>query len=81
MRLKKWTPVEVIWTDAHGGDAGWEVEGSPHKPRLIRSVGMLVRNNRAGVTLVLSRDKASDTVGAYVFIPAANVVGEIRELS
>ena len=74
-RLRKWTPVEVQWSDAHGGDSGWERLGSQHgEPATIRTVGMLASDNRKGIVVCLSLDLGSRDIGAYVFIPRANVL-------
>jgi hypothetical protein len=72
--------VEVIWHDAHGGDDGWGKLAAHHgKPAEVRTVGMLARQTKAGLIVVLSLDKRSGSYGAYVFVPSANVVS-VKEL-
>ena len=77
--MKRWTPIEVIWRDAHGGDLGWvDPSNLSHTAAKVRTVGMLYRKNRKGVTVVLNR--AGTDTAAYIFIPAVCITS-IKELS
>lgn len=69
--MKRWTPVEVIWDDAHGSnDCGWtSCDSIAHKPQKIRTVGMLWKEDDEGVSVVLSYDKDSRNVADHTFIP------------
>ena len=72
----KWTPIQVEWEDAHGGDLGWgEATDSHHSPERVVSIGLLVKLDKAGLTMTMSRlpDRDDDTVGGYLFIPRANI--------
>ena len=69
--MKDLPACEVIWNDAHGqSDGGW-VASVSHRPQKIRTVGMLLKDDEVGVTVVLSHDKQSGHYGDYVFIPRA----------
>ena len=63
-------PVEIIWTDALGGD-GWvekeEVEKLPLAQ--IHSVGLLVNETPDHITITLADDPAQKNCGAYMVIP------------
>ena len=73
-RLRRWTPVEVIWNDAHGGDLGWsDLAEDTGTPATIRTVGMLERRNAQSIVVCLSLDTESKATAAYVSIPRANV--------
>lgn len=77
--MTSFVPVEVVWEDAHGGDVGWiSPEQIDHHPVTVTTVGMLTRQTKAGVTVVLSR--TDTTVGAFIFIPKKRIVS-IRTLS
>lgn len=79
--MKKWTPVEVKWQDAHGDDRGWEVLAEDqHRPCPIRTVGMLYNENKQGVTIVLSRMSHTDLISAFIFIPTPRIIS-LRALS
>ena len=83
MFIKKWTPVEMVWRDAHGGDKGWEGPQKTltrHEPEVMRSVGYLLRDDTVGVTIVFSRAKDKRTVGEDLFVAAPMVVS-VRPLS
>ena len=67
--MKRWQAVEVVWRDAHGGDLGWtNPENLEHRPVKVRTVGMLYRRNRDGISVVMS--KVGAEIGAYIFIPS-----------
>lgn len=78
--MRKWTPVEVIWRDAHGGDPGWiELTPDYHSPMTIVSVGMVANDCKKGVTLALSRTDGDPRIAAFIFIPRSNIV-KVRKL-
>ena len=68
-RIPKWAPVEVQWTDAHGGDE-WTDDDRiyPHAEDVV-TVGQLVDDTTEGVTVALSRIPDRNVVGGYIFIP------------
>ena len=78
--MKRWTPVEVLWSDAHGGDLGWaSIKDSHRCPSGIRTVGQMEHYDDDGITIVLSRDLSSKNNDAYIFIPASGIV-KVTEL-
>jgi len=81
VKLKLWAPVCVEWSDAHGGDDGWQPFDPSHiaTPVPITSVGLLAAQNRQGVTLVMSRNGITNDIASYLFVPRVNIVS-IREL-
>lgn len=81
-KIKRMTPVEVLWDDAHGGDEGWREVGEldDHlRAAPIRTVGLMARRSKAGVVVILSLDRNAKRYGGYVFIPTANIVS-LKEL-
>ena len=75
--------VEIHWLDAHGGEVnpgGWGrlTKKDHHKPRPIRTVGLLYHRDKVGITVALSMD--GDNADCYMFIPAGCITGEVREL-
>jgi len=73
--MKRWTPVQIVWNDAHSGVEGWtSFDHAQHAPRCIVSVGMLIKDSQKGVTIALSHDPAADTIEATGFIPRACIV-------
>jgi hypothetical protein len=79
MDLKRWTPVEILWDDAHGHDDGWgDPDPKLHKPERVRTIGLLYKQDDLGVSVYSSR-QANGLVGAHTFVPAVNVVS-VREL-
>lgn len=55
-------PVRVIWEDAAGGKTGWmsEKDAARATQYMVESYGWLLRSDKAGVTLALSRHKCKD---------------------
>ena len=71
--MNQWSPVEVVWLDAHGGDNGWEAaEDLPHEPFKVITVGILYKQDETGITVVSSR--VEDSIGGYTFVPTINIV-------
>jgi hypothetical protein len=68
-------PVKVTWRDTHG-DAGWIAPGEcDPEPRLIVSVGWLMRAEKQGHdTLCMDWDEAAGRVNGVSHIPSALVV-------
>jgi hypothetical protein len=79
VKRRRWPVVEIVWHDAHGdADGAWGDAGSmPTKPVEIRTVGMLARESKTGVVVVLSLDRTNDKASGYIFIPHSGIVGDI----
>jgi len=75
--------VEVWWLDAHGGTfptGEWGKLGAKHlSAEVIRTVGLLVNQDKNGIMLCLSYTDQGET-DSYIFIPAGCVT-EINYLS
>lgn len=71
--MEQWSPVKVVWIDAHGGDEGW---GSPeeldHHPYEVSTIGFLHKSDEVGVTVVMSM--SDEQIGGYVFVPKVNIL-------
>jgi len=66
--------LEIIWTDACGGD-GWIEQADLKKKELsiIVTVGFLVRETDKSITLTMCDDKDHEMYGAYMVIPKINI--------
>jgi hypothetical protein len=66
--------VMVAWRDAHGISDGWgKFEAKKdHKPKLVVSIGWVLKDNKVGVSLAqsLDSDKHDDNT---IFIPRCNI--------
>ena len=65
--------VIVRWNDAHaGGHEQYDMASVPHSPMVIQTVGWLLRDDAAGVSV------ASETVEggyrSYTFVPRGMVI-------
>ena len=61
----------VVWDDAHGGLNGWgSFEAKKdHKPRVILSVGIVLRDDEVGITLAQSKDQRARNYDNTIFVP------------
>lgn len=65
--------VLVAWRDAVGLSDGWgQFESKDHKPRLVVSVGLVLREDKTGVSLAQSLDSKGHDDHA-IFIPRCNI--------
>ena len=72
--MKDLPAVEVHWLDAHGGDVAWgALTKTHHSPERVRTVGQLYKQDKAGVTIALSRGTRRH-VDCYIFIPKGCIV-------
>ncbi len=66
--------VKVRWSDAHTTEATqYAPSDVPHAPLVIETVGWLLRQDEAGVS-VASERVGSDAYRGYTFVPAGMVV-------
>lgn len=61
----------VEWYDAVGSENGWidTSDAKKSKPVLIKSCGILLKEKKDYVTLVLSIDKINDNISGFITIP------------
>lgn len=67
--------VEVVWHDAHGKDdfAALSDVLVDHKPRVVSSVGYLLKRDADGVTIARCLDDQDDVDG-HLFVPTCMIV-------
>ncbi len=61
----------VVWDDAHGCQEGWG-DWEPkedHRPRKIISVGIVLRDDDAGMSLAQNKDRRAHKYDHVIFIP------------
>ena len=76
----KYPLVIVRWNDAHTAEATqYAVADVPHSPLVIETVGWLLRDDDAGISLVSERLDNAQYRG-YTFVPRGMVV-EGREVT
>ncbi len=74
-KIKKHTPVMVVWNDAHGGTLeNWDHVPEKFKPTKIISVGQMLSHTKQGLTLHMSRTLEAGLSDGYIFIPSAGVI-------
>lgn len=83
MSRKRQSICVVTWNDAHGGEAsdGWH-QWQPkkhHRPRKILSVGIVLREDKLGITLAQNKDRSAGVIDHTIFIPTGCIV-EIMEV-
>ncbi len=76
IKTPQWTPVMLVWEDANGGDAGWEVpdEIKRHGPAIAVSCGLLYKQSEQGVTLMMSIVEELGHTAGYLFVPLKNIL-------
>lgn len=76
------TPTRVVcvtWTDAHGNAMSiYEAHEIPHAPALVRTYGVLLRDDETGVTIANEVFEAGSFRGV-TFIPRG-MVQEMRDV-
>ena len=80
MGRRKQSVCTVVWNDAHPGNgvghdswAEWTAK-KDHKPRRILSVGIVLKNDKKGITLAQTKDRHSRRYDHTIFIPAGTIV-------
>jgi hypothetical protein len=80
MGRKRQSVVTVVWLDAHPGnntDSGswgdWSAK-KDHRGRKILSVGIVLKDTKAGITLAQSKDRHARKYDHTLFIPAGCIV-------
>lgn len=65
--------ARVIWEDAAGGKTGWlkEAEAARYVGYFVESYGWLLRSDKKGVTLAISRHQCGD--GSYDYADTLDV--------
>ena len=73
--------IQVTWADAHGSGAGnaYAEHEIPHSPIIIRTVGWLLRQDAAGVSLACEVCE-DGTFRGVTFVPAGMIQGEVEVL-
>jgi hypothetical protein len=72
--------VAVRWTDAHaGGHEQYDVASVPHAPLMIETIGWILRDDTAGVSVASEFLPETSNYRSYTFIPRGMVV-EVREI-
>jgi hypothetical protein len=71
--MEQWSPVKVIWFDAHGGDTGWGApEELEHRAYEVTTIGLIYKYDYEGITVVMSH--SDDQIGGYTFVPKVNII-------
>ena len=80
MGRRKQSICVVVWHDAHPGNqtdasswAEWSAK-KDHKPRTILSVGIVLKDTKAGMTLAQTKDRHARRYDHTLFIPAGCIV-------
>lgn len=70
--------VVVRWTDAHaGGHEQYEMASVPHSPCIIETVGWLLRDDAAGVSVASEFLPETSNYRSYTFVPRGMVLETI----
>ena len=86
MGRKRQSIYVVVWGDAHPGNseghgswADWSSK-KDHKPRTILSVGIVLKNTKAGITLAQTKDRYARKYDHTIFIPSG-CIEEITDVT
>ncbi len=82
MKLSTRPLVCLVWDDAHMSLDEWtptEIDSDFHKPQRVKTFGLLVRSDDAGVTLAMEEGATDGKFRHTMFVPRAMVV-ELTDL-
>lgn len=77
MKLSGKSLVCLVWDDAHMSLDEWtptEIDQDFHKPQRVKTFGLLVRSDDAGVTLAMEEGMDDAKFRHTMFVPKAMVV-------
>ena len=78
-QLEQWEPVEITWTDSNGGGGEWiEITASLQSIHGVVTVGQVYSQDDDRITVVLTRDWASEMVHGFITIPTVAISRLVR---
>ena len=74
MALDLWC-LRTQWTDSHGGgNEQYDASSVPHAPLIVETVGWLLRDDQAGVSVASEFIPETTNYRAYTFVPRGMVL-------